>query len=568
MDNTIIVPSRLRYKSAPTVNQQVSVSVDSKTNEITEYDRIASVNLATLYDDERQASTTFRPTFKVAPLYENAYTGTTEYIPFLNNLYYADAERSLLSGIWKGYPQYYEFEFFRPNISDQHIPYVSRSAYTYNWTYYLTLPVENNYTQQLFWTNGTDEVNWLAGDGIPFIVNLRSFNGTDFISCECIAEHNLQIGDYVEFNFSYGNQKLFQVNSLGDGTFASETYIFNLFNVGYTGNTFTNNRKGVFKKILDISNSAETKSTYYIKMHKVITNVNDLVVTKTGFEELPFSSNKKFEFSSLTPNNISRISQKNASQTYTFTMNYDLDIKNLLDNQKRPLNEIFLTIINKGYSGYFNKPNQGTGVKQGWQFNITQQNNLYWDESNLKSNTNIGFSSYTLTSGSTETFYYNLDFKSGDTICGDWCEWNNVTQTERIISPYYQKIKYNQDVFKSSDLPTTNPNGYYYQPHIGMKIRQFSNYVETGSIENADNVPFWSYYSNNYREFFWRDLYTYGFIDEVGNGVDYPFVNSAHYPYINSFFRVIPEGAQFSPIQGFSLNTETVVTKPIIDECE
>ncbi len=80
MDNTIIVPSRLRYKSAPTVNQQVSVSVDSKTNEITEYDRIASVNLATLFDDERQASTTFRPTFKVAPLYENAYTGTTEYI--------------------------------------------------------------------------------------------------------------------------------------------------------------------------------------------------------------------------------------------------------------------------------------------------------------------------------------------------------------------------------------------------------------------------------------------------------------------------------------------------------
>jgi hypothetical protein len=568
MDNTIIVPSRLRYKSAPTVDQQVSVSVDSKTNEITEYDRIASVNLATLFDDERQASTTFRPTFKVAPLYENAYTGTTEYVPFLNNLYYVDAERSLLSGIWKGYPQYYEFEFFRPNISDQHIPYVSRSAYTYNWTYYLTLPVENNYTQQLFWTNGTDEVNWLAGDGIPFIVNLRSFNGTDFISCKCIAEHNLQIGDYVEFNFGYGNQKLFQVNFLGDGTFASETYIFNLFNVGYTGNTFTNNRKGVFKKILDISNSAETKSTYYIKMHKVITNVNDLVVTKTGFEELPFSSNKKFEFSSLTPNNISRISQKNASQTYTFTMNYDLDIKNLLDNQKRPLNEIFLTIINKGYSGYFNKPNQGTGVKQGWQFNITQQNNLYWDESNLKSNTNIGFSSYTLTSGSTETFYYNLDFKSGDTICGDWCEWNNVTQTERIISPYYQKIKYNQDVFKSSDVPTTNPNGYYYQPHIGMKIRQFSNYVETGLIENADNVPFWSYYSNNYREFFWRDLYTYGFIDEVGNGVDYPFVNSAHYPYINSFFRVIPEGAQFSPIQGFSLNTETLVTKPIIDECE
>jgi glucose-inhibited division protein A len=83
-----IINPLLVERGSATVNQQVSVSVDSKTNEITEYDRIASVNLATLFDDERQASTTFRPTFKVAPLYENAYTGTTEYIPFLNNLYY------------------------------------------------------------------------------------------------------------------------------------------------------------------------------------------------------------------------------------------------------------------------------------------------------------------------------------------------------------------------------------------------------------------------------------------------------------------------------------------------
>ncbi|MFN9905460.1 MAG: hypothetical protein ACK56F_04955, partial [bacterium] len=121
---------------------------------------------------------------------------------------------------------------------------------------------------------------------------------------------------------------------------------------------------------VDITNSGESKSTYYVKMHKIITNANDLVVTKTGFEEVPFTANKKFEFSSLTPNNISRISQKNASSVYTFTTNYDLNIENLLDNQKRPLNEIFLTIINKGYSGYFNKPTQGTGVKEGWQFNI------------------------------------------------------------------------------------------------------------------------------------------------------------------------------------------------------
>jgi len=88
MGPTTIVPSRLRFKSAPTVDQSLQVSFDAKENELTEYDRVASVNLAVLFNEERQASTTFRPTFKVSPIYENAYTGTTEYIPFLYNLYF------------------------------------------------------------------------------------------------------------------------------------------------------------------------------------------------------------------------------------------------------------------------------------------------------------------------------------------------------------------------------------------------------------------------------------------------------------------------------------------------
>ena len=101
-----------------------------------------------------------------------------------------------------------------------------------------------------------------------------------------------------------------------------------------------------------------------------------------------------------------------------------------------------------------------------------------------------------------------------------------------------------------------------------MKIREFSNYVEGGKVNQVDNVPFWSYYSNNYKEFFWRDLYTYGFLDEAGNGVDFPFINFSHYPYKNDFFRLIPEGSKFSPVIGLSSNIETKVPKPVVDECE
>jgi hypothetical protein len=44
-----------------------------------EYDRSQSISLAQVFDEERQASTIFRPTFKVSYLYANVYTGTTTY---------------------------------------------------------------------------------------------------------------------------------------------------------------------------------------------------------------------------------------------------------------------------------------------------------------------------------------------------------------------------------------------------------------------------------------------------------------------------------------------------------
>jgi len=76
-----------------------------------------------------------------------------------------------------------------------------------------------------------------------------------------------------------------------------------------------------------------------------------------------------------------------------------------------------------------------------------------------------------------------------------------------------------------------------------MVIRTFSDYVETGDLVNVDQVPSWSFYSVADRGFRWRDLYTYGFIDNLGRGVDYPYLNSAQYPFSEIIFRLIPEGS-------------------------
>lgn len=560
MSDFRIIPSSLTYKGAPAVDQEIDVTLESKEQEIIEYDRNQTISLAEVYDNERQKSTIFRPTFKISYIYANAYSGTTNYLPFQYNLYYVNAEQSFSTSTWFGYPQYYEFDFFRPDTQDQHINYKPISAYTYNWNFYLTYPHSNNFEKQLTYISpNSSNVTWTAKNGIPFTISGLTANGNKVISFECFMPHGLTVGEWAELSLTYRNTNLFQVYSLGNGKLDSEKYVFNILNIGYSGTTFNNGVTGTFKRVVNPDNLIETRSKYYIREHKVITNVGDLTVTKSGFEKNVFIEEKQFEFSSITPNKINRISQKTSSNAYNVTSKYDIDISGLLDNQKRPITKLFLSIINKGYSGYFNQPFNGVGLKQGWEFNITKNVNSWWNLTNVNSNTNITVSSYTK---SNYTFYYNTDLKKDDIIDGDFCEWNDYFQTERVISPYYHKIKYNQSVFQTTNDLNQNSAGYYYMPHNEMTIRVFSDYIEFGSPDFVENIPSYAYYSTQDQQFRWRDLYSYGFIDNLGRGVDYPFLNSAQYPFSNIVFRLIPEGTNYN------LTGINFPTKPIIDGCE
>jgi len=565
MNKYTLIPSGLRYKGAPSIDEELSITLQQQDQQLTEYDRTQTINLAQVYEDERQTCTVFRPTFKITYLYDNVYDGVTTYHPFEYNLYYTDPSRSKQSGIWKGFPQYYEFDFYRPNVNDSHFSYKSKSAYTYNWMYYLTYPFKNDYDKELtYYSSDDNNITWVASRGIPFTIQRTTQNGNGLISFICIAPHGLTPGEYVELSLTYRDSNIFQVYSLGNGKFESDVHVFNVFNIGYTGSTFNNGVEGTFKRVINPDNLEETKSKYYIKQYKFLTNIEDLAMTKAGFEKNVFNEDKKIEYSSITPNLVTRISQKNSSNTYDVTTNYDLDLANLSDNQKRPINEISLTIVNKGYSGYFNQPLNRIGIKQGWEFNLTKTTNPWWDLKNEKSNSNVLTSAYTQTNGSTKTFFYNLDLKKGDVMDGDFCEWNDYEQTERVVSSYYHKIKFNQDVFQSTPDYTTNPPGYYYKPHNSMTLKVFSDYIETGELETIDATPIWAFYSKADEQFRWRDLYTYGYIDNLGRGVDYPFMNTAQYPYSNVVFRLIPEGINYND----NLDGSDVAFKPLVDECE
>ncbi len=226
MNNFTIVPSRLNFKSAPILDSQVTIDLNQTQKELIQFVRNTSISLAQLYEDEREISETYRPTFKVDYIYDNTYTGTTDYLPFQYNLFYVDAVQSKLSGIWKGFPQYYEFDFFRPYVNDNHFVYVAQSAYTYNWTYYITHAAENDYTKNMEATYSGNTLNFQAQDGIPFVVFNSKQGGANIISFQCFMPHGLTVADYVELSLTYnGNQKVFNVFSLGDSKSNSSEYI-------------------------------------------------------------------------------------------------------------------------------------------------------------------------------------------------------------------------------------------------------------------------------------------------------------------------------------------------------
>ena len=601
IDETRIVLGSLRYKGSPDTDLSIPFGLEQTQKQQVEYERTSNVNLEQVFQDERENSNSFRPAGKFSIIFKNAYSGATignpPYRPFEENLYYLNAFQAVTERCngnsnfpWEGFPLYNEFDFIRNdyNVSGYtipsgstppHIQFVTKSAGTYNWDFYLSYAFENDPNKQLRATFKVPSspnplyptVSWVASDGIPFVIRRTTDRGRNIIQFRCPVKHGLSVGEYfkVSSNVAYISTTVidvFQVYSLGDEAYGSEEYIFNIADVGFTGSTFNNNVQGTARRVILNDNVDDTISKYYIRKHKLLTNVNELVLTKTGFEQTAFRTVKKYESATLTPNLTARISVKESSQAYSLTSNNIIDINGLLDNQKRPLTELFFTIKWKGYFGWtFGNNNT---MKEGWEFNLPHTSaglpNPWWDIPNPLSNTQFTTSNYIKRiNGIVYNFSYINPLQKDDVLDGDFCEWNDYEQTERVISNLYHKITFNPNLFDINQQQTTtftNQRGYYYQPNHSLKIRVFSDYIEEGDKKQIDNIPNYSYFSTTTGQFRWRDLYPYGFVDSTGLGVNYPFLNGVHYPFSNFIFRIIPEGTNYSE--------QTIIAQPITDPCE
>ena len=578
-NDTRIVLGSLRYKTSPNVPMYVNVPMEQTQKELLEFDRSVDLSLQQVFVDERTNSNIFRPVTKFSIIFKNQYSGSTSYPPFRDNLYYSNAINNAVLATtnplvpWEGFPQYFEFDFIRTDNSNvgytqppnNHLTFVNKSASTYNWTHYLSYAYDNisNRPMQAVDQETSASWSWVASDGLPFIIKTGNDNQGRVIAFRCVMPHGLSVGEFVRLSFDYNGEFIFQVSSLGDVGFGSEEFIFNITNVGYTGPTFNQNVTGTFKRVISRGNANETTSDYYVRRNKILTSVEDSILVKAGFEQNIFNSKTKSEPAVLTPNNLARTSVKEGGQAYTLSFNNDVDINGLIDNQKRPLLELYFTTIWKGYFGWTNP------LKQGFEFNLPLVNGVpspWWNVANPYSDTNIPTGTYfsppPLLQG---PFTYQQNLNVGDIIDGDYCEYNGYDQTERVISSLHHKFTFNNVFFTLDTIaPQNNQFGYYYKPHNPITIRTLSNYVEEGNAINVVGIPGYAYYSNLSNSFRWRDIYPYGFLDADGIGVDYPFINGKHYPFVNTIFRLIPEGSNTANENQF-INE---IAEPTIDECE
>lgn len=560
-----IVRGEDKFANSNNTDIQLKLGLNNTKKNQIEGDRTVLLNLNERFNDERQESTTFRVSGKITNITNNNITGYTNYEPFKNTLYYTNQEDFVINNsIWIGYPQYDEFSFIREKGIEGHVPFETKKYDKYNWMVTLSYCFDNDYNQSLRYIfekeDGNLIINYLVSYGIPYYIKNTTFNGKNLITFYCGYNHNLNVGEWIELDNNINGNRYFQVYSLGDESFGNNNKIFSILNLKYNTTIFNDNVHGTLKRVIDINNIEETTSKYYIRKHKVLTNSEDATLNFAGFENINFQNKKRLDYSGLTPNNVERISVKDGTRTVSFSFKNDLNINGLRDNWGRPLTEIFVTIVNKGYMGWFNNPIQSnSGIDIGWEFNILNNDidSVWWTVTNPNNNDNIPYDSYPQNN---LTFYYNRDINKDHELKGDLCEYNSYEMNENVLSKMIHKFSFNNNVFYVNEEPKL-PFGYTYQPHYSIKTKGISDYVETADQTYEDLVPDYSFYSDNDKKWRWRDIYEYGFIDDRGNGTDFPFLNGCHYPFKEIIFLQKPMNQKNNLFNN-------IIYSPIIDDCE
>lgn len=536
----IILPSK-RYANAD--DQELSIKLNLETSEslLRIGDRDIILDVAKLYDDERNRSVNYKIFGKMNMVFRNMYSGNTEY-EYLKERLYLVGDGS--NNDFTGFIPYDEFAFLRRDLyrevlvtptgntlggdynptsyavgSTDHTTITAMSAPYQNWNIYVTYSFDKDGEFPMKYSlSGGTTYEFVASDGIPFRVteNLKTYSLTSPVP------HGLSAGEYIILN-----SKTYYVNSVGNEIYDSENYVIVLNKSQFE---LVDTLSGVVfgKRCLDANNVSGSTSTYYVRKHKTLTNVGDYILDNVGFENPIFEHERKILIENSNGTN-DVVVERNRPEAVLYDFKEPLVLSGLTNNLGFTPTEVYLTTIYRNGNGYFDYP-----PKVGYKFNFhdTWVDEHFDGDTSKETNLSGGTftkSGYTFTSGAT--------LPIGSVLIGDFVEYNKKELKERVISDTFHKIynptalfDYGQtDDTVYSGATETNPIGLYYQAHHKIKLRELSPYLETAKTNQIYNLPENTVYDSDENVWRWRDLYSHGYVDPNGFGTNFPYVNNIHY---------------------------------------
>jgi hypothetical protein len=549
MEKKQILQPEKKYYQAPVEDQTVSIGLETREELLREGDKSIILDLERLFNKERNDSKKYKIYGKIRMIFRNMYKGESSYSNLREYLYLHGDGSDL--GNYEGYLPYDEFAFLRRDIyrnvidtptgtttsnfgtytptfslptqtPNKHQNISMMDAPYHNWNLYLTYVHQNDsfYPITYTLTGGTKTISGnVAANGIPCRVESLQ----NYYRLTCPVPHGINEGEYVIIS-----GKTRSIASFGNEKFDSEKYVLNLSKAQFSGTPLSS--IVLIKRCIDKDNPLTTTSIYYVHRHKVITKTTDYILDKAGFETPIFEEEKKLLFENSAGIDDFLV-ERNRQEAVLFDFRDEFVLTGLTNNLGYTPTEIYLSVIFRNGSGYFDYP-----VKVGYRFHLHDS----WVDDHY-SGTTANETALTSTlypkSGTTATFYTGNTLTTGSTLTGAFVEYSPVEMKERIISEAFHKLTNPTDIFDYGQVSGTtyvgtsvnNKLGLYYQPHYRIKLRELSPYVETFNTDNILDLPDNAKYDPFDRLWKWRDIYDHGYIDPDGNGTDYPFVNGLHY---------------------------------------
>ena len=597
--NIRIVRGESRFAGSPNREQQLHPYLEATNRQLQEGDRNLVLNLRDQFDFERAYSTQYRLYGKIDILFNNIISGTTTDAHFMNSMYFipdyigCPQVLNVPPTNCSGLPPANTFTFIPPKrygitacqFSGASGGWEPLLAYQDNWVQYISYVHDADTTQTMeYYTDYSTAsgMRFVAGDGIPFIPIQTITDGKEVLQITTPVRHGILPGEYIELQNTAtvfgpnppnlmvdvaisvtwpspaGPRTLFKVDYLGNGLENSEDYVLNITTVGLDASSIPTSPVGTLKRVINPDNILETRSEYYTHIHKLITNPNDYTLDKTGFERGIYNKKGRIFPAKRTPNFSTKSTLYQSYDSFLWNINRNINSDDYYDNLNRPLTDFYLTILttNRNLIWDWNSGGNSSPAGYGWGWNFKKNGVVdpFVDNGthpvNLVHNGNLGV---------------NPLPPSGTTFRGAFAEYNPFELKERIISEIGHSLKFNVDtMYRVGGTPGYDlvDSIFKYNPHYRIPIKKFSNYISYN--DSLFTSPQYAVYSLSEGTFRWREILPVEVYEDGGNGVSYPYLNDAHYPYHNLEFKIEAVGPALIP---HSSETITILTE-YTDGCQ